>query len=325
MNIIFQIDGGIGKCVMATAVCKAIKAQHPDSRLIVISGYPEVFLWNPYVDRTLGFPYPAYFYQDFIQDKEVKVFIQNPYMASDFIAMKGHLIEVWCSMFGITYSGELPELYITSREFNSFSGLFKTDKPILVMQTNGGGDKQLKYSWARDLPNSIAQQVADAFAGQYHVAHIRRQDQLALHNTVPVQQDFRKLIVLMMMSSKRLLIDSFAQHVAAAVRLPSVVCWIANFPQQFGYSMHTNIIAAQPSLMPPLKDAVFNKFNIAGAPIEFPFKNEQEIFDAGYIIEALNMPLQQGATVPAAPIDVNEGGAAAVIVENELCANGVIA
>ena len=44
MNIIFQIDGGIGKSIAATAVCKAIKAQYPNDKLIVISGckYPVI-------------------------------------------------------------------------------------------------------------------------------------------------------------------------------------------------------------------------------------------------------------------------------------------
>lgn len=287
MNIIFQVDGGIGKSIMATAVCKAIKTQYPESKLIVISGYPDVFLWNPYVDRALGFPYPAYFYQDYIAGKEVKIFVQNPYLASDFFSYNGHLVKVWCEMFGVTFNGELPELYVNNREYTSYSGLFKADKPIMVIQTNGGGDKHLKYSWARDIPQSTAQQVVDAFAGEYCIAHIRRDDQVSLRNVTPVQQDFRRLIILMMMSKKRLLIDSFAQHMAAALRLPSVVCWIANAPQQFGYDMHTNVLAAQPSLMPPLKDSVFNKFNISGAPIEFPFKNEQEIFDANLIINAL--------------------------------------
>ena len=41
MNIIFQIDGGIGKNIAATAVCKAIKAQYPKDKLIVITGYPQ--------------------------------------------------------------------------------------------------------------------------------------------------------------------------------------------------------------------------------------------------------------------------------------------
>ena len=47
MNIIFQINGGIGKCVLATSVFPGIKETFPDSKLIVMSGYPEVFLNNP--------------------------------------------------------------------------------------------------------------------------------------------------------------------------------------------------------------------------------------------------------------------------------------
>jgi hypothetical protein len=47
MKIIFQIDGGIGKSIAGTAVCKAIKAQYPKDKLYVITGYPEVFLCNP--------------------------------------------------------------------------------------------------------------------------------------------------------------------------------------------------------------------------------------------------------------------------------------
>jgi hypothetical protein len=47
MKIIFQVDGGIGKSVAATAVCKAIKAQYPNDELIVVTGYPQVFICNP--------------------------------------------------------------------------------------------------------------------------------------------------------------------------------------------------------------------------------------------------------------------------------------
>jgi ADP-heptose:LPS heptosyltransferase len=55
MNIILQINGGIGKAIMSTAVCRQIKKQYPDSQLITISGYPEVFLDNPSVDRAFAF------------------------------------------------------------------------------------------------------------------------------------------------------------------------------------------------------------------------------------------------------------------------------
>ena len=47
MNIIIHINGGQGKCIAATAVCRAIKTQYPKDDLIIRSAYSEVFLCNP--------------------------------------------------------------------------------------------------------------------------------------------------------------------------------------------------------------------------------------------------------------------------------------
>ena len=47
MNIIFQIDGGLGKSIMATAMVKVIKKRYKNSNLIVVTSYPDVFLNNP--------------------------------------------------------------------------------------------------------------------------------------------------------------------------------------------------------------------------------------------------------------------------------------
>jgi len=63
MNIIFQIDGGLGKCIMSTAICKIIKENNPDSELIVVSGYPDVYLNNPSVDKAFAFGEEKYFYE----------------------------------------------------------------------------------------------------------------------------------------------------------------------------------------------------------------------------------------------------------------------
>jgi hypothetical protein len=289
MKIIFQIDGGIGKSVMATAVCKAIKAQYPNSELIVITGYPEVFLCNPYIDKVLNHGNLNYFYQDYIEGQEVKMMLHNPYLESDFISLKGHLIQVWCEMFGIQYNGELPELYINNREINQYAQQYTSNKPILVLQTNGGAANQKdKYSWTRDLPIGIAQQVVNHYAPTHNVVHLRREDQLALQNTTPLKGEFRSLATLIAMSDKRLFIDSFAQHTAAAVGKPSVVCWIGNTPTQFGYDMHTNIIAHPPIKKPELRHSLFSKYNISGNPTEFPYNHEGEIFDIQSIITALD-------------------------------------
>jgi len=90
------------------------------------------------------------------------------------------------------------------------------------------------------------------------------------------------------MSEKRLLIDSFGQHAAAALGLPSTVCWIANVPSQFGYEMHHNIMANEPTLEPEMRNCVLSKFNIVGPEVEFPYNSEDEVFNADKIIAALN-------------------------------------
>ena len=289
MKIIFLVSGGTGKSIAATAVCKAIKTQYPKSELIVLTGYPAVFERNPNVNMIFGFNNISYFYPQHIEGKDAKLFLHDPYNETDFIYQRGHLIKVWCEMFGIKYNGEMPELYITGQEQAAYSSWFMSPKPLLVIQPSGGTPNKdgSPYSWPRDLPMAIAQKVVNTFAADYNVVHIRRQDQMPLQNVYPVQAEFRMLAVLLMMSEKRLLIDSFAQHAAAALRLPSVVCWVANVPSQFGYDMHTNIIANTPTLAPDYRNSGFSKYNIAGVASEFPYNSDSEIFDADRIIEAI--------------------------------------
>lgn len=287
MNIIFQINGGIGKCVMATAVCEAINKQYPDANLIVVSGYPDVFLNNPYVHRALGYGSITYFYSEYIDGKEFKIFSHDPYVETAHVKQNEHLIKTWCEMFGVKYNGEQPKIHLTAREEKFFSTKFTSDRPLLVLQTNGGAQTEHKYSWARDIPSSVAVKVIDHFRADYNIAHIRRDDQLQFDGTFGVSDTFRALCVLISMSSKRLLIDSFAQHVAASMGLPSTVCWIANSPVVFGYKIHDNILANPWTNKPELRNSFFGKFNIAGDLLEFPYNNEDEIFDVDKIIKSL--------------------------------------
>jgi hypothetical protein len=287
-NIIFQIDGGIGKSIMGTAICEIIKKKYPEDRLIVITAYPEVFIGNPHVHKCYTHNNLQYFYSDNIEGKEVITFLHNPYLETNYITRKEHLLETWCSMFDLEYSGESPQLYFSKREGEFYSRTYTSDKPIMVIQTNGGAaDQQIKYSWMRDIPINIAQQIVDYFAHEYSVFHIRREDQLPLGNTIPVHADFRSLVALISLSTKRLFIDSFAQHVAKTLDLNSVVCWIGNTPTQFGYDNNINIVANSETRKPELKNAVFSKYNISGEPMEFPYNDESEIFNVEEIIQAV--------------------------------------
>ena len=146
MNIIFQINGGIGKCIMATAVCTAIKKKYPESNLIVVSGYPDVFLNNKEVHRSFVFNGLSYFYDEYIDGKEFLIFANDPYLETGHIRQDEHLLKTWCEMFGLEYAGEQPAIHLTQREVQYFQNKFAADRPIMLLQTNGGAQTEHKYS-----------------------------------------------------------------------------------------------------------------------------------------------------------------------------------
>ena len=288
-NLILSINGGIGKCVISTSVCRQIKKQHPDSQLIVLSGYPEVFLDNPYVDRAFGFGQTNYFYQDYIENKDFKFLGHDPYLEAGHLMQTEHLTHTWCKMFGLDVSESTnPELFLTDREKTFFGKKFVSDKPILLLQTNGGAQGQeLKYSWARDIPSCVVTKVIEEFKNDYNIIHIRRDDQPNYEFTFPVSDSFRALAVLIELSDKRLFMDSFCHHAAAAMNKPSTVCWVANTPIVFGHDLHDNILANKETKKPELRSSYLQKYDISGNLLEFPFNNEEEIFNVDAIIESI--------------------------------------
>jgi len=288
MNIVFQINGGIGKCILATSLCKTIKEEYPDDQLIVVSGYPEVFLNNPYVNKAFAFGQQAYFYEDFIEGKNFIVLAHDPYLDTAYLRQNEHLSATWARMFGLPKPNPHPELYLTQREIQFFSNKFQTEKPILLLQTNGGAQGQeLKYSWARDIPTPVVQAVIEEFKNDYTIVHMRREDQIGYEHTIPVTDNFRALLVLIGLSEKRLMMDSFGQHAAAALNKSSTVLWIANSPTVFGYNTNINIVSEPFTRKPELRHAYLNKFDIAGNLLEFPYNTESEVFNIDRVIESL--------------------------------------
>lgn len=287
MNIIFQINGGIGKVIAGTAICASIKSKYPDSKLIVVSGYPEVLLGNPHVDRAYAFGQQAYFYQEYIENQEVLILAHDPYLEAKHIKHEEHLIETWCKLYNLPVIKTTGDLFLTQREIDFFSNKYVSDKPILLLQTNGGAESDIKYSWARDIPSYVVENVIYQFKDEYNVVHIRRDDQPQYEGAFGVSDTFRSLLVLIQLSEKRLLMDSFGQHAAAALNKPSTVLWVCNKPNVFGYDMHTNIEANAETATAELRNSYLSKYNIGGDPIEFPYNKETEMFNVEQIIKSL--------------------------------------
>lgn len=246
---IFHIEGGCGKNIVATSVCKSIKAAYPEHKLIVTTAYPEVFIHNPFIYRVYKFGYLPYFYEDYIHNKDSKIFRTEPYHSEDFLYRRKSLAEIWCNILNVPFISEKPDLFITERELIHVVQKYQINhnEPTLLIQSSGGVDSQNSfYSWSRDLPPRFAQELVNSLKDKFSkILHIRKENQPVLENTISVTDGYRNLFSLIAYSSKIIAIDSFVQHAAAAFTKKSTVGWISTSPTVFGYKIHNNILASE--------------------------------------------------------------------------------
>lgn len=290
MNIIFQIEGGLGKSIMATAMVKVIKKRYKNANIIVVTAYTDVFLNNPNVFEVHNINQINGLYLKLIKDQKCKIFVEDPYRNSDFITEQPtHLFKTWCKIYGLTYNNEQPQIYLTQPEIDYFTPFYKTDKPILAIQPHGGPEGLgYQYSWTRDIPNTNVNEIVEHYKNDYTIIHIKRPDQATYENTLQALDGYRSIAILLQIADKRLLIDSFAQHLSAALNKKSTVCWISTKPEIFGYKNNINIKSNPFTKEPNLVSAVYNPFNLAQDISSIPYNNLNEIFDTNKIIESIN-------------------------------------
>lgn len=287
---IFHIEGGLGKHVAATAVARCIKNNYPDRYLIVTCAYPEIFLNLDFVDRVYRIGMTPYFYQDYVKDQDTMIFKHEPYFTDDHIHKRLPLIESWCKLYNLKYEGETPEIQFNVRQRQFGFTKWNRNRPVMAIQTNGGPikDQPYPYSWTRDMPFPIAEEIVKAFSSQYHIIQICRDQSQAIQGTEPVfaSMSNMELFSLLLYANKRVLIDSCLQHAAAALKLPSTVLWIGTSPQIFGYSMHNNIQAKLPTDF-KLPDSYLFDYNFHGSLHECPL-TDLNIFDPSEVLNSIN-------------------------------------
>ena len=104
----------------------------------------------------------------------------------------------------------------------------------MVIQPNGGPQGQgFQYSWTRDIPEPTVNEIIQYYKEDYTIVHIKREDQYKYPDTLHALDGFRSIAILLQLSKKRLLMDSFAQHLAAAMGVKSTVCWVTTKPKVY--------------------------------------------------------------------------------------------
>lgn len=287
--VIFHTEGGHGKQVMATAVCRAIKKKYPDRKLIVVTSWDGPFFYNPDVWRFYNHGQMQYFYDDYI-NKDTIIFRQEVYHTEDHILQRKHLTQSWCDMYNIPYDGYKPIIYLNPREIEIAKDKIKPDgRPIMLLQTHGGSPtgQYSKKSWYRDMPIEIAQKLVNYYNKSYRILHIKSPEQLQLQGVEPITLPLRELYAVFTLSTKRLFIDSFAQHVAAALDLQSTVAWIGNKPEIFGYPEHINITPDAKYVRELNKFSYLEQYDISGQVQQFNY-DTVNVFNIEKIIDAVN-------------------------------------
>lgn len=287
-----QINGGAGKSVMFSGVIKNLQKSFPEHKHIVITGYPEVLINDPNFYRVYKLGSTPYFYEDFVRGSDNIISSAEPYNESHYLKGEQHLISTWSSMLQAGDEFQHPEMFISVREFEVFKNQFiakfgEIKKPLLVINPFGGINKDVKYNWNRDIPPMQAQLLVDALKQDYAIVQICMNEQIKLKNCLNFSASLRELCCLLMMASKRILIDSFCQHAAAALQLPSTVLWITNTPKVFGYDIHTNIIAKEPDNIIHKIDSTLQEHNFTGSWNHYYPYNDSNVFNISEIVDTL--------------------------------------
>ena len=297
--IVFHIEGGIGKNIMATAVVKAMKKQHPDREIIVVSPHSGLWMNNPNVYRIYLMGQTPYFYEDFIKDKDTLVMKSDPYLHQDYISKKMHCIEAWCEQSNVKFNGEKPEVTLTQQEVAEAMGInAEHGKPVLLIQTNGGGDDQ-GYSWVRDMPLALAEQLCRKLEKKYKIFHVKGEKQPTINGVDWVNSpNIRQIMALINYSHARVLIDSFVQHTAMAFKKKSTVLWPVDKVAQLGYGLHDNITSSYEPQKTHMADYYLTEDDIVGQSHMCPFPKGKNIFDLDEIIQSIKKHSTASQYVP---------------------------
>jgi hypothetical protein len=239
-NLVLNINGGLGKVLMATAVIASYKRTFPDAKVVVVSGYPEVFVNNPYVYKNFPFATP-YLWQDYYGNAEWKVSAHDPYMEQSWIKNESkHLIDIWCKMLGVDAVQKTPLLYFSGPELDELNAMIKVDKPLLVVQSTGGAHAAAR-SWTRNPPLSEFNDYLGTFMETHFVLHLAVPETPLLTNVHQRVDNLnrRQAMALVHYAAEFVGIDSFGMHARAANELagPTTIFFpLAESVDRLGYS-----------------------------------------------------------------------------------------
>jgi hypothetical protein len=304
-NLIVVSEGGVGKVICSTAVVKRLAEEFPEKKIIVITGYPDIFLYNPNVYKCFNFGNPLYFYDDYVNPESFVIKVE-PYTEYGYMFQSKHIIDTWCEMIGIERKGAMPEMFFMDNELGS-------SKAYVDKITNGGKKKFIMLQWIgglipqakdeialidalgrmhrRSLSKPTAQKLANKLiARDYVVGVVQHENFPELDGTTKLffpNAPVRGVIALLKHAEGFIGIDSFLHHASLIFNKKGVVVWGGTNPKKLGYDCHTNLtkeVCKTPFCHRP-DSYVFDSTSI-GSIWNCPYNTKCLNYDADEIIKA---------------------------------------
>jgi len=255
-TIIMPITGGIGRNIFATAVINNFRKVYPTKKLIVVAGYPDIFINNPQINRVYSFNTVQHLYEDYIDKNPDTLLLEvEPYRHPDYITGNKHIVTSWCELLEIPCDDIMPKLFFSKSEKDIAKAYInKFDKPMILLQHTGGPvpnnnsstemDKAISQSmmYRRSLREETIQKLVTMLSESgYLVGSVQATNQFSPEKTEKISFPLRAIFCLIPYVKGIISIDSFLHHASAALNVPSLVLWMGTSPEKLGYGMHKNL------------------------------------------------------------------------------------
>lgn len=240
------IQGGIGKELCSTTLIKYLK-DRGYTKIITLSGYPEVFYNNPHVWRNLHLQ-TSYIESDYLDG--VEIFSGEPYQLLDYREGVKHLNQLYplAYRFNEENFNIFPEIYPSEQEEAEAQHIIQNaPNKIITVQFQGGpvslpNNQPVSMDNTRNLNPHQAQLIVDGLIKEgFSVLQIKAGNQFICKDVQVLNLSPRAYMVLSKFTSGHIGVDSFMNHVTGAWKKPALIFWNSTNHKNLGYPSATNV------------------------------------------------------------------------------------
>lgn len=264
---LINVEGGLGKNIMLTAILTELKAQNGYDEMYVISPYHDVFKACSMVTDAFQ-PGLGTLYQELVLDEDCDVLWKEPYSNQKFIKKQCHLFDAWAEEFGITLptdgSKYVPLLDNIEKEYPQLRKIAdekmnEWNHNFCIVQFTGGQSPLTPQKDPQGNPvpymnmqeaikrnyhkgEQVVQRLKEKWPGTT-IVHFALPNEPSINGAIKIEAPYLTYRLLAAEAKEIVCIDSSLQHLATGVNDNITVIWGETRPEHFGYTCNRNVCA----------------------------------------------------------------------------------